>query len=91
MRDVAIVALVAGICIYALMRPWVGVMGWTLLSIMNLHRYSWSASTLPLAAAIAIATLFGMLLSKDRKNNVIAPASLMLAMFMVWMCITLPF
>jgi len=91
MRDVALIGIVACVCIYALVHPWVGIMGWTLLSIMNLHRYSWSASSLPLAAAIAIATLFGMLITKDRKNNILAPASIMLAMFMAWMSITLPF
>jgi probable O-glycosylation ligase (exosortase A-associated) len=90
-RDIALIASVAGICAYALIHPWVGIMGWTLLSIMNLHRYGWQSSNLPLAAAIAIATLLGVLFTKDRRSGIIAPASIALIIFMGWMCLTLPF
>jgi probable O-glycosylation ligase (exosortase A-associated) len=91
MRDVALVVCVALVCCYAIIHPWIGVMGWTLLSIMNLHKLTWAAADLPLAAVLACSTLVGMLFTHDRRQAALAPATILLVMFMVWICITLPF
>src|SRR6185437_17179363 len=90
-RDVLIVAIIAAWVPVALVRPWLGIVGWTILSIMNPHRYTWRASEWPLAAAMALATLIGVLITRDRRNwSVSAPAAALIA-FMAWITVTLPF
>lgn len=91
MRDVLMVSIVAGLVVVALFRPAVGVLGWTVISIMNPHRYTWHASHYPLAAAVAIATMIGLVITRDRRHWSMSPPMLMLLAFMVWMCITFPF
>src|SRR5690242_2019913 len=66
-------------------------MGWTLLSIMNVHKLAWVAADLPLAAVLACATLLGLVVTRDRRHVALAPVPVLLVVFMVWMCMTLPF
>jgi putative inorganic carbon (hco3(-)) transporter len=90
MRDVLILAVLAVCAAVAVFHPWIGIMGWTLLSIMNPHRYSWAASDLPVAAAIVVATLIGIVLTRDRVRFFVSPPMVVLVMFVAWMCVTLP-
>jgi probable O-glycosylation ligase (exosortase A-associated) len=91
LRDALTISLIALCAIVALFHPWIGVMSWTVISIMNPHRYAWIASELPVAAAIAIATLAGIIVTRDRIRFVATPPVIALIAFMLWMCITLPF
>ena len=91
MRDVLLALFVAYAVVRALQHPWIGILAWTLLSIMNLHRYSWVLASMPVAAAIAGATLVGLLLSKDRKSLPATRETVLLIMLMAWFCTTLPF
>lgn len=91
MRDLALLVIIAWIIIQAFRRPWVGIMGWTWLSIMNPHQLTWSLSTMPLAAAMGGATLVGLFITKDRRDYSQSREGIVLILFMVWMCITLPF
>lgn len=69
MRDLIIVSIVATAAIWSLRRPWIGVMLWTWLSLMNPHRYTWGfAYTAPLAAIAAGCTLLGLLMTRDRQS-----------------------
>jgi probable O-glycosylation ligase (exosortase A-associated) len=92
MRDITVLLAVAAICIAALRHPWIGVMGWTWLSIMNPHRLTWGfAYTMPFAAAVAIATMAGLVLTRDRRIQPFTRTSTALALFLVWMCVAWPF
>lgn len=91
MRDVVLAVLIFAICMAALVRPWVGVMGWTWLSLMNPHALTWKLNTMPVAAAIALCTLIGLLFTKERRDFSLPAPSIILILFMLWMCITLPF
>ena len=91
MRDFALGPIILAICGYALLHPWLGILGWTWISIMNPHAYSWRLSSMPVAAAIAISILLGLLITKDRRNFFLARETVVLMLFMMWMCITLPF
>ena len=90
MRDVLILAILAVCAAAALFHPWIGIMGWTVVSIMNPHRYSWAASDLPVAAAIVVATVVGMVLTRDRVRFFVSPVMVVLVLFAAWMCVTLP-
>jgi probable O-glycosylation ligase (exosortase A-associated) len=46
---------------------------------------------MPVAAAIAIATLMGMILTRDRVRFFLTPTLTVFILFALWMCITLPF
>jgi putative inorganic carbon (HCO3(-)) transporter len=91
-RDAIIISFIVVFSLAALRSPWVGVMLWTWLSIMNPHKYGWLSASLPLAALIAGCTLLGALITKDRRTNPFAtsPAALLL-MFALWICIAYPF
>ena len=92
MRDLVLLALLVGVTLWALKAPWIGVMGWTLVSLMSPHvNFGYAAASWPVAIAIALSTLVGMLMTKERANPfAFAPPKLLLA-FVIWTCITLPF
>ena len=69
MRDVIVVTLVLLGCIATLRRPWIGVMLWTWLSIMNPHRYTYGfAYSAPLAAMAVASVAVGLLMTKERES-----------------------
>lgn len=68
MRDYVFVAVLAVLIPTSFVRPWIGVLAWSWIAYMNPHRLTWSfAYSLPVAMMIALPTLAGMLISKDRK------------------------
>ncbi len=91
MRDFVLGPIIVALAAYGLLHPWLGIMGWTWISVMSPHSYSWHLSSMPVAAAIAIAILLGLLLTKDRRNFFLTRETVVLMLFMLWMCITLPF
>ncbi|MEO8249626.1 MAG: putative O-glycosylation ligase, exosortase A system-associated [Burkholderiales bacterium] len=89
MRDVVIVSLVLFFGVMALTRPWIGVMLWTWLSIMNPHRYAWGfAVDAPLAAIAAGTTLIGLIYTRDRSSPFKGAATVLLVMLMLWMTLS---
>lgn len=91
MRDLVLAPIVLALTLYALFHPWVGIMGWTWISIMNPHAYTWRLSGMPVAAAIAGATMVGLVFTKDRRNFFVTRETIVLMLFMAWMTITLVF
>lgn len=67
-----------------------GVMLWTWVSIMNPHRYTWGfAYDAPVAQIAAIATLVGLLATKDlRESPFKGLPPILLAVFSVWMTLS---
>ena len=91
MRDIVLAAMLAYPILMGLRHPWIGVLGWTWVSIMNPHQLSWALSNLPVAMAMAASTLVGLAATADKRNFFVTPATGVLMAFMAWMCITLPF
>ncbi|MET0518610.1 MAG: putative O-glycosylation ligase, exosortase A system-associated [Burkholderiaceae bacterium] len=91
MRDVVLALSILWFVYQGLRHPWIGVIGWTWISIMNPHALSWNLRDMPVAAAIGGATLLGVLLTRDRKQFPLTRESITLMVFMAWMCIVLPF
>lgn len=83
--------IIVVLALYSLRHPWVGILGWTWISLMNPHIYSWRLATMPVAATVAWAILIGLFVTKDQRNFSIAREGLVLILFMLWMCIVLPF
>jgi probable O-glycosylation ligase (exosortase A-associated) len=89
MRDLLIVAIVGIAAVLAVRRPWIGVLLWTWLSIMNPHRYAWGFSySAPLAAIAVGATMVGLLLTSDRKSPFQGGPTVWLFLFTVWVTIS---
>lgn len=91
MRDFVLGPIILGLAAYGLLHPWLGILGWTWVSIMNPHSYSWNLNRMPVAAAIALSILIGLFVTKDRRNFFLTRETIALMAFMVWICITLPF
>ena len=91
MRDLALGGILAWLTVKALLHPWIGVISWTWVSIMNPHKLSWRLDMLPVAALAAGSTLVGLILTKDRKQFYVTSETALLIAFSIWMCVTLPF
>lgn len=88
-RDLTLTGFIFCALPFAVLHPWVGVMLWTWVSLMNPHRLTWGfAFSMPFAQMIAIATLLGILFSKDLKRFPWTPITATLLALMVWMCLT---
>jgi putative inorganic carbon (hco3(-)) transporter len=90
MRDLIILSIVLVGAVVALRRPWIGVMLWTWLSIMNPHRFAhWSyAYSAPIAAVAAASTLLGLLMTRERESPFKGAAPALLAAFSVWVTLS---
>mgnify|MGYP000668018867 FL=1 len=89
MRDLLIFAIVIPSALAALRWPWIGVLLWTWLSMMNPHRYAFGmAYDAPLAAIAAVATLIGLLTTRHRSSPFKGPAPVILVLFMCWITLS---
>jgi probable O-glycosylation ligase (exosortase A-associated) len=65
---IALTAFVFAMLPICLAHPWIGMLMWAWLGYMNPHRLTWHfAHEMPYAIMVAIATLVGLLFTKDRK------------------------
>jgi putative inorganic carbon (hco3(-)) transporter len=89
MRDVLVVGIVLLAALISLRRPWIGVMLWTWLSIMNPHRYTYGfAYNAPLAALAAGVTLLGLLMTRERQSPFKGPAVIAFVLFTFWITLS---
>ena len=91
MRDIAFLAALAIALPCAVKHPWIGIMIWNVISIMNPHRYMWLASTMPVAAATAGAIFLGLMFTKDRRHLPFTAPTVTLMLFAAWICLVYPF
>ena len=65
---IALTAFVLAMLPICLAHPWIGMLMWAWLGYMNPHRLTWHFShEMPYAIMVAVATLVGLLFTKDRK------------------------
>lgn len=88
MRDLLIGAVLLYFAARSLGMPWIGIMFWTFVSIMNPHQISWRFNSLPVAMTAALLTLGSMLVSKEPKRLPMTREVIVLLLFMAWMTIT---
>ena len=89
MRDtVVILAVFVGVLL-TLRKPFIGVLTWTWLGLMNPHMLCWSfAAGQPFAQIVALTTLGSILVSKEQKRIPWYPLSRMLVVWWGWMLVT---
>ncbi len=89
MRDIIIIGLVLMGVVASFRYPWVGIMQWTWLSLMNPHRYTFGpAYSAPLAAMTVAAILIGLLVTKDKESPFKGTPVTLLAVLMTWITIS---
>ncbi|MBN8507259.1 MAG: putative O-glycosylation ligase, exosortase A system-associated [Burkholderiales bacterium] len=89
MRDILVMSIVLVGAVAALRRPWIGVMLWTWVSLMNPHRATWGfAYDMPVAAIAAGSTLIGLLITRDRESPFKGPPVTWLVVFIVWITLS---
>ena len=92
MRDIALTLFMAGTIPFALIHPVYGVYLWTWISVMNPHRLTYGfAYDMPFALYAALATLIGVLLTKDKRRVALAAPTIALALFLGWIILGYPF
>src|SRR4026209_565990 len=58
-----------GLLPFCLSRPWIGVLTWSWLGYMNPHRMTWGfAYDLPFGMMVRLATVVGLVITRDRKG-----------------------
>ena len=91
MRDLVLALILIVGTLKALNHPYIGILTWTWVSIMNPHRLSWVISMYPVAAIVGGATLIGLFITRDKRHFFMSTPSLILLLFTLWVCITYPF
>jgi putative inorganic carbon (hco3(-)) transporter len=89
MRDLLVLTLVGVGALAALRRPWIGVLLWTWLSIMNPHRLTYGvAYAAPLALIAAMATVAGLLFTRERQSPFQGAPTWWLLVLAAWITIS---
>jgi probable O-glycosylation ligase (exosortase A-associated) len=91
-RDIALLVFMLGAIPYAFVHPVYGVYLWTWISLMNPHRLTWGFSfDASYAFYTAVATMIGLMATKDPRRMPVAPATVALTLFLVWMTLGFQF
>lgn len=69
-------------------RPWLGVLAWTWIGLMNPHRLTWTIRDWPVAEGVAISTLLGLVLTQDRRRIPLSFETVVLGLLVVYFTIT---
>ncbi|NOX35786.1 MAG: putative O-glycosylation ligase, exosortase A system-associated [Deltaproteobacteria bacterium] len=88
MRDYLLLAIVFGSIPFILMRPWIGVLMWTWIGLMNPHLATWGiAKAFPVAKTVGLTALVALFLDSNRKpvpwNKSLILMALMFIMFII--------
>lgn len=68
MRDILLITFIVGSLPIAIARPWMGVLLWSWVGLMNPHKLAWGmAHDMPIALMVGLATLAGLVITQDRK------------------------
>ncbi len=89
MRDIVLVLITGFGSLIALRRPYVGILLWTWVSIMNPHRLTYGfARHMPIAVMIGICTLIGFVMTREKRSPFIGTPITVFVVMICWMLIT---
>jgi probable O-glycosylation ligase (exosortase A-associated) len=89
-RDLVILGIILASLPFCFRKPFFGVLMWEWIALFNPHRYAWSGLVynFPVALAVAVPTLLGLLSSRKFNRNVVTRESILILLLWLWMCIT---
>ncbi|MCG5502058.1 putative O-glycosylation ligase, exosortase A system-associated [Ectothiorhodospira lacustris] len=68
MRDILLIIIIGGSLPFILFMPWIGVLMWYWIGLMNPHRLGWTFITdMSVAMMVGVVTLAALVLTRDRK------------------------
>lgn len=89
MRDVLIFGIAFACTVIALRHPYIGVLAWTWIGLMNPHKEAWGfVYNFPIAQMIAVGILVGLVFTRDPRSLRASPVVVVQAMLLGWMLIT---
>ena len=93
MRDYLLLGIIFGSIPFVLMRPWIGVLMWNWVSLMNPHLAAWGVGkTFPVAMLVGLTALFALFIDANKKpiawNRLLILMGMIFAMFVVTTFIT---
>lgn len=92
MRDLLLALIVFGSVPFSFVRPYIGILVWTWLSLMNPHRLTWGfAYHLRVAMIVGAVTLFAWLFSREPKRPPFTAITVLLALFTIWISLATVF
>jgi putative inorganic carbon (HCO3(-)) transporter len=85
MRDLIVTLVVFGSLPFIFKKPYIGILMWVWVSVMNPHRLAWGfANTFPFAAIIAATVLMSLFFSKAPKKLPLTPWTWTFVAFVLW-------
>jgi probable O-glycosylation ligase (exosortase A-associated) len=92
LRDLVLLVTIYGSIPFIYMKPFIGVLVWYWLALMNPHRISWTLTNQPFALIIALAMLSSLLIARSEPKRIPAtPITITLGLFWAWMLLTTVF
>lgn len=92
MRDIVILLFIFGMVPFMIKKPWIGVMMWIWISVMNPHQFGWGlAADLRVALVAGIATLIGLVVTRDQVKLPVNSTILLLILLPFWTTVSLAF
>lgn len=89
LRDLLLLVTIYGSIPFIYMKPFIGVLVFYWLGLMNPHRISWTLTNQPFAQIIALAMLSSLLIARKEKKEIpLTPITVTLAVFWAWMLLT---
>jgi putative inorganic carbon (HCO3(-)) transporter len=89
MRDLALFAIVFAGVPFMLRRPFIGLLFWVWIGIMNPQQLAWGdAATFPFAMIVAVATLLGLLFGRTQLQFKGSGEFVILVLLFLWMSLT---
>lgn len=89
MRDLLLMSIILPAALMALRHPWIGLVLWVWVSVMNPHRYTYGfAYDAPLALIAAVTTLVGLVVTREKSSPFLAAPPKWLAVFVIWITLS---
>lgn len=92
MRDILVTVIVFALLPSIIRKPYMGVLLWVWISVMNPHTQGWGfATTFPFAAIIAGVTIVMLLITREPKGLPFTSVTWIFIAFVLWMNVTTVF
>lgn len=89
MRDILVLTIILGSVPISFFNPYYGVLMWSWIAYFNPHRYAWGvAYDFPVAQAIALPTLLGILFTRKINRQIFVRETALLLLMWIWFVFT---